>query len=261
MSSVVSARAWRWIDESRFDLDGQTYRTARNDQLDGPPSTLEELVLVKSEPMLERYAGLQQRFGPVSRVVELGIYQGGSTAFLAQLLQPERLVAVDISPERVAALDDFIGANSLGESVHPVYGVDQADRERLTQVVHEHFGEELLDLVVDDASHHYLASRASFSLLFPRLREGGVFVIEDWDWAHDPDDLWQVDGGYFRRYPALTNLIFEIVMLAGSRNDFVREVIVSPEIALVVRGGAPRRDELDLDQMVNRRGLPFRPLL
>jgi predicted methyltransferase len=38
--------------------------------------------------------------------------------------------------------------------------------------------DQLLDLVVDDTSH-LGPTRASFNTLFPRLRPGGVYVIED----------------------------------------------------------------------------------
>ena len=39
---------------------------------------------------------------------------------------------------------------------------------------------EPLDLVIDDASHLYGPTMASFEVLFPRLRPGGLYVIEDW---------------------------------------------------------------------------------
>jgi len=44
-----------------------------------------------------------------------------------------------------------------------------------------------LDLVVDDASHTYEETRVSFEFLFPLLSSGGIYVIEDWSWAHHPD--------------------------------------------------------------------------
>ena len=45
-----------------------------------------------------------------------------------------------------------------------------------------------LDLVIDDASHLLPETTASFNVLFPRLRAGGLFVIEDWSWQHYRDD-------------------------------------------------------------------------
>ena len=68
--------------------------------------------------------------------------------------------------------------------MRPFYGVDQSDRVRLTEIVDAEFDGELLDLVLDDASHEYLPTRTSFEVLFPRLRPGGVFVIEDWTTDH-----------------------------------------------------------------------------
>jgi hypothetical protein len=43
-----------------------------------------------------------------------------------------------------------------------------------------------LDLVIDDASHIYGPTKASFQALFPLLRPGGLYLIEDWAWAHWP---------------------------------------------------------------------------
>jgi len=42
------------------------------------------------------------------------------------------------------------------------------------------FGEAALDVVIDDASHLYTPSLATFEVLFPRLRPGGLYFLEDW---------------------------------------------------------------------------------
>ena len=47
-----------------------------------------------------------------------------------------------------------------------------SDRERaLGTIVAEEFGDERLDLVVDDASHSLEPTRTSSETLFPRLRD------------------------------------------------------------------------------------------
>ena len=63
--------------------------------------------------------------------------------------------------------------------------VDQSDRGHLAKIADEAFGDAPLDLVVDDCSHQYEATRASFNELFPRLRAGGLYTIEDWDWTRE----------------------------------------------------------------------------
>jgi hypothetical protein len=71
-----------------------------------------------------------------------------------------------------------------------------------------------LDLVVDDASHTYEQTKASFEILFPLLQPGGIYLIEDWSWAHHPN-YQSPDAPRFER-PALSNLLFEQIMLMGS---------------------------------------------
>ena len=69
------------------------------------------------------------------RIVELGISQGGSVALFSLMARPTSLVAVDLSPDRIGPLDRFIADKALQGIVTAHYGVDQADKARLTEVV------------------------------------------------------------------------------------------------------------------------------
>jgi hypothetical protein len=92
---------------------------------------------------------------------------------------------VDLEPEIPARLADVIEKHRLGDVVHTAFGLDQADRASLTSFVDAHIPPEGLDLVIDDASHLLGPTRVSFEVLFPRLRPGGLYVLEDWitDWT------------------------------------------------------------------------------
>ena len=148
------------------------------------------------------YLEILERF-QAENFVELGIASGGSAALTALVAPPRKLIAVDLKPDRVEALDELIAERGLGERLRLHYGVDQADRERLAAILDEEFGDEPLGLVIDDASHRLDETRASFETLFPRLRPGGLCVIEDWNHDHllcraiaaalaDPSpDLWE----------------------------------------------------------------------
>lgn len=145
------------------------------------PSRTGSLTLLKAARMVDRYREL---FAPLTRpnVVELGISQGGSVALLALLARPRRLVALELSPEPVDALVETLAQHGLDGHVRPHFGVDQGDREAVRAIVERELGDEPLDVVVDDASHLYGPTLASFEVLFPRLRPGGLYVIEDWTW-------------------------------------------------------------------------------
>jgi hypothetical protein len=133
-----------------------------------------------------------------NNMVELGILEGGSTALLAELARPQKLVAIDIREHRSAALDQWVHAQALDRRVVPEFGIDQADTERVTRVVEREFGDQELDLVIDDASHELGPTRKSFDCLFPRLAADGIYVIEDW-------------------WTSLAPLMMELVIVAASQ--------------------------------------------
>ena len=103
---------------------------------------------------------------------------------MALLAQPRKLVACELDPDRIAVLDELRAREGIEDVVRPYYGVDQSDRTRLSEIVEEEFGTTPLDLVIDDASHLYDETLASFEVLYPRVRPGGLFIIEDWAADH-----------------------------------------------------------------------------
>ncbi|MGH9227649.1 MAG: class I SAM-dependent methyltransferase [Acidimicrobiales bacterium] len=146
-------------------------------------STPERFVIVKQPPHRDAFIEMCRSVRG-GRLVELGIAEGGSTVLAALAAEPSALLAVDIEPEPLAALEEFIAARHLGARVHTRYGIDQGDRDQLARTVDEAIGTEPLDLVIDDASHALDPTRTSFEVLFPRLAPGGLYAIEDWNADH-----------------------------------------------------------------------------
>ncbi len=172
------------------------------------------------------------------RIVDIGIFKGGSMALYALIFAPEKLVGIEYLATPEESLEKFIAGRGLQDSVRSYYGTNQADTERLLQIIKAEFPDEALDLVVDDASHFYRETRASFETLFPLLRPGGLYIIEDWGWAHWQGDLWQKSEIFPAQMPSLTNLLIEISMLCASRPDLVANVQIEPAVIKVRRGGS-----------------------
>jgi predicted O-methyltransferase YrrM len=146
-------------------------------------STPERFVIVKQPPHRDAVIELCRSVRG-GRIIELGIAEGGSTVLAALAAEPSALLAVDIEPEPLDALEEFIASRGLGARVHTRYGIDQGDRDRLARTVDEAIGTDPVDLVVDDASHALDLTRTSFEVLFPRLAPGGLYAIEDWNADH-----------------------------------------------------------------------------
>jgi predicted O-methyltransferase YrrM len=144
----------------------------------------ETFYIAKSPNLISRYINRFAK-GKLRNIVELGVFRGGSAAFLQLIAKPERLLAVELSPDRVEILDRFIATEGLERSLVVEYGVDQANTALVRKLATEHLGAgRCIDLVIDDASHLLAPSRTSFETLFPLLRPGGLYIIEDYASLH-----------------------------------------------------------------------------
>ena len=84
-------------------------------------------------------------------------------------------------------------------------------------------------------------------------------MIEDWGWAHWREAPWQEGRGPFGEQPALSNLVFELVMAAASSRELVAQVDVRHHHAVITRGPAPVGPPQPLADLYVARGASFRP--
>lgn len=230
-----------WHDDIKFVLGETTYQAT-------PPEMLlwgadrrageREFFIYKPRSLVERYVALIDELQPL-QIVELGFMAGGSTMLFAELARPRRLVAVDREPraEDRERVERCAAASGLAGVVRTFGEVDQADRRRLAEIVKGEFEGASLDLVVDDCSHLYEPTRESFNELFPRLRPGGVYAIEDWRWAHTPVGDEHPEGLFTDQVP-LTRLLFEIALAIPGAPGVIADVSIELDLALIRRGEA-----------------------
>jgi hypothetical protein len=132
-------------------------------------------------PIYDRYFAAWR--GGKVRFLEIGVSEGGSLAMWRKYFGGEAVIyGVDIN-EACRAFDGVDGQVRIGSQDDPAF---------LAGVVEEMGG---VDVVLDDGSHVMGHIRASLEALFPRLSDGGVYMIEDLHTAYWPSH----QGGFYRR--------------------------------------------------------------
>lgn len=211
-----------WEGPRAFELEGVRFRLEWGRPETRTPSSEDDFCLVKTPKFVETYLGLAHE--KPQHILELGIYQGGSLVFFERLFRPARIVGIELSTTPIPALDQYIGRGSV---IRPYQGTSQADRDRLDEILSSEFPEGI-DLIVDDASHQYGLSRQSFAICFPYLKEGGLYILEDWSWNLRTSEP---------TAPALVNLVFEWVVSIGC-SGAISEMVVRPNMT-ILRKTAP----------------------
>ena len=234
------ANVLSWTGQGSFELNGTSFRTLPPvDLLEEHPMDLgeREFFVFKAVEEVESYVELVRALEP-QRILELGVFGGGSTMLLAEIARPQRIVALDLTPlaEVEEKMARAVAASDLDPTTISLHGgVDQSDAATLERICASEFGGEPLDLVIDDASHQYLPTLASFNALFPRLRRGGLYVIEDWRWAHTQFDPLPIDGSDPDRVP-MTRLLVEALTAFVSSPGIVAAMRVEADKAIIERG-------------------------
>lgn len=116
------------------------------------------------------------------RVLEIGIYQGGSLDMWRWYLgEQATFVGIDIDPRAREATDPR----------HVVEIGDQTDADFLRRVAEEHGP---FDIIIDDGGHEMRQQIVTAETLFPLLAEGGLFLVEDCHTSY-----WDSHGGGRKR--------------------------------------------------------------
>ena len=227
----------RWLKPDQLEI-GKTqfvlnFESEISDTLESTP---EKFVMMKSDSTIRQSLARFPR--SVENIVELGIYKGGSIAMYEELFSPKRLIGIDIQRERVVALDEYLERRGAQDRVRLHYGTAQGDLEAIRKIVSDDLADgRCLDVVIDDASHQYQPTKKSLSVLLPLLRSGGIYLIEDWGWAH-----WKPQ---YRRYrnreynvddAPLSKLVLEAVMVSSTNPEVISDVFVDRDHATFVRG-------------------------
>lgn len=122
------------------------------------------------------------------RLVELGVQHGGALVTYARYFRAATLLGVDSNAGLLKRLRAYLAREEPSLSVRLEAG-DAADCAWLTTICAAP-----LDIVIDDCSHQFAQAKASLDCLWPRLRRGGLYIVEDWQAAH-VDERYQADGG------------------------------------------------------------------
>lgn len=239
----------KWDDEDSFRTPRFQFTCSITD-FTGKTS-LDKIYLLKYRGFIELYRDLILD-EPMQSILEIGFFEGGMPLFLADMIAPEKIVAVDQNPPS-DKLTTLIARNGLSSSIELIGGVDQADTERMRSILDAQFGSKPLDLIIDDCSHFYVQSKACFEALFGYLRPGGKYVIEDWGWTHWPGAPWQTGESQFYGKDSMTNLIFELIMAHASDQSMIASInIATPACVIVTRGeNPPYKTPIDLQGMTH----------
>jgi cephalosporin hydroxylase len=103
------------------------------------------------------------------RLLEIGLYNGGSLRMWREYLPNATLHGIDVDRRTLAYELEIPGTK--------VRLVDQADARALRAFVDELGGS--YDVIVDDGGHTMEQQIVSFEVLFPHVVSGGIYVIED----------------------------------------------------------------------------------
>ena len=243
-----------WTNDG-FDLGGFHFILEFGKDIATVKAEYPNFILMKSNELINTYSRIlcedAQQF---ENILELGIMKGGSTAFFSLLASPKNHLAIDVCKHE-SALDRFSeDVRKSGRALVADYATSQAD----TQIILKKFSEisgtpPRFDLVVDDASHNFDLSLHSFNGLFPHVRDGGIYALEDWGWAHWAGPWQQPDYGEFKN-PALSNIVLLASLCCTSSPGIISHVEVTPDTTLIYRGPTPLDGDFSLEDAYLARG-------
>ena len=107
----------------------------------------------------------QYMYKPI-RILEIGIYNGDSLRLWNNYFRQASIFGIDIGPK-----------SEYDTDIIKTFVADQANRSQLQSFIDTHGGD--FDIIIDDGGHYMNQQQISFGFLFPFVKPGGYYVIED----------------------------------------------------------------------------------
>lgn len=109
----------------------------------------------------------QQYIGKKIYMLEIGISHGGSIQMWKQFFGKNlHVYAIDINPD----------CKRLEEENTTIFIGSQSDKQFLNEIIKDL---PPLDIIIDDGGHTMIQQKVSFESLFLKLKEGGIYLVED----------------------------------------------------------------------------------
>lgn len=250
MMNSVQRHTTNFISEQLFEVKGIKFHFSTTDY--SIKTNKEQVAILKPKGFIDFYENFLFNHD-VKRVVEVGIFEGGMPVLLTALKEDLIYFGIDLKQE-VKGLSNFLdNYKDLQSRISIHYNTSQ-DSETLPKLIQDFFGNQRIDLAIDDASHQYQYSRRSFELIFPLLKEGGKYIVEDWGWSHwrnvkVPENC--------QNSPTLSNLVFELTMACASEPMSIQKVEVYPSFVIVTKGSKQLSSNFRLDECIEFKGRNF----
>ena len=228
----------------KFKIDGVEFVIDKRAGKDRGVSKKNKFILVKNDRFLDfvrEWTGSKP-----NTIMEVGMFEGGSLVVMDKLFKPDVIVGLDLRREPIKPLEEYRKENPHMKT----YYARSQDKIGTLMAARENFPTGI-DLVVDDASHLYEQTKATFEMLFPLVRKGGKYVIEDWAWSHAPGR--QKPGSVWYDKPAMSNVILKLVMLAA-HYGVIDKIEVHKELVIITKGsGMLPKDPFDVTSLLRGR--------
>ena len=111
------------------------------------------------------------------KILEIGSFYGNASAALSFYFKNSLIFSADINPDmyryKGSRLKNFF--------------VDSSSRDSIkTNILEKNFE---FDIIIEDASHRLKDQIISLFMLFPKVKKGGIFVVEEVDFPEKREDM------------------------------------------------------------------------
>lgn len=212
-------------------------------------------VLWKDKVLIDQYKDFFKTYDkPIDNVLELGMWDGGSTALWTEVLEPKKIVGIDHLDKSDTDYFKKWMANKKQTKLSTYWNTNQENNASLIKIISNEFPNSSLDIVIDDASHLYSSTIQSFETIFPLLKPGALYILEDWAWLH-----WKKWVYQFPKGEEISSLVYKFVQATGSYSNVISSVKVYPGFAVIERGNHEINHGFKIDDNIFLPEYPHEP--